>query len=344
MNSGDSLRVALVGTGGVCTGFHIPALKALRAHVVAAVDPSKQSLAQAGTLLPRAVLVPSLSDLPKDVDCAVVSSPTAFHAQQAIELLERGIHVLCEKPLARTASEAEAVVKAAKDHDHVLQVGYTRRFHPSAQYVHDALARGDVGPPLACLMLAGHALGSGELTASTMNKDLSGGGVLIDIGVHLVDRACGWFDDVTLVDYADDNAGGMEADAVVRLMGSAGGSRVPISILLSRTRALGFRSSVSFATGSLVSDLNQGHTVAWVDAASERAGPRATFSDLAPAQEAVYYFAAQWREFTSRIHGGPERFSSLRDAAHVTQLVEQCYDRRKPLALPWEEITETRGT
>ncbi len=339
----DPLRVALVGTGGVCTGFHIPALKSVGAHVVAAVDPNPKSLAQAGRLLPGATLLRSLADFPEGIDCAVVSSPTALHARQAIELLERGVDVLCEKPLARTSSEAEEVVRTATDHHRVLQVGYTRRFHPAAEHVRETLAKGDRGAPLGCLMLAGHVWGSGELSPSTMNKDLSGGGVLVDIGVHLVDRACSWFGDLSLVEYLDDNAGGMEANAVVRLAGKVGGVRVPVTILLSRTRELGFRSSVGFAAGSLVSDLNRGHSVTWVDSVPGSSGLRSEVVNLAPPQEAVGYFAAQWQEFASRTQGGEERLSSLRDAVHVTQLVEQCYARRQPLSLPWEEMPEALG-
>ncbi len=335
---GDSLRVALVGTGGVCTGFHIPALKSMGAHIVAAVDPNPQSLAQAGKLLPGAALYPSLSGLPMDIDCAIVSSPTALHARQAIELLERGIDVLCEKPLARTSSEAEAVVKAARDR--VLQVGYTRRFHPAAQHVRETLTKGNRGEPLGCLMLAGHAWGSGELSGSTMNKDLSGGGVLIDIGVHLVDRAYSWFDDLTLVEYLDDEEGGMEADSIVRLRGHAGRVEVPVTIILSRTRELGFRTAVRFDSGSLVSDLNQGHAVAWIPAepaVSSASTPGPVLTDLAPRQEAVFYFVEQWREFAGRIQGAEERFSSLTDAVEVTRVVERCYAQRERLSLPWEE-------
>ncbi len=340
---GEPPSVALVGVGGVCTAFHIPALKASRARVVAAADPSPDALARAKNAFPHIRTVASPSELPKEVDCAVVSSPTTMHAAQAVELLERGIHVLCEKPLACTLGDATTVARTAEKQSRVLQVGYFRRFHPSAQWMRTTVARGDRGPPKGCTMVVGHVWRSGELSPSTMRLELSGGGVLIDIGVHLLDWVCDWFQDVSLAESLDDNRGGMEANALIRLDGGVGATRVPITLILSRTRELGWKTAVEFGDGFAVVDFNEGHAVTWMSEARDAALPslgRRTVLRLAPPRNTTAYFVAQWREFLSRLGGGSEERSSVKAAIHVTELVEACYRRRAPLRLPWESDAE----
>lgn len=329
--------IALVGVGDVCTRFHIPALKSIGARVVAAADPNPASLARARKAFPRIRTVSSLSELPADVECAVVSSPTVFHARQTVELLERGVHVLCEKPLACSAADAEAAARLAEKQGLSLQVGYFRRFHPTAASIGGALRRGEWGAPKACLMVIGHEWGASELSPSTMDARLSGGGVLIDIGVHLLDRACSWFDDLTLTEYLDDNRGGMEANAMVRLTGNVGATRVPVTVILSRTRALGWNTTVEFEQGSAICDTNEGSEMTWVPAGSSgSAEPKPRRVRLGSAKDTVRYFAEEWDEFFSRIRGGGEVHSSLRDAARVTDLVERCYRNREDLSMAWD--------
>jgi predicted dehydrogenase len=72
----------------------------------------------------------SLSDLPSSIEAAVVATPTPTHAPIVIELLERGIHVLVEKPIAATVEEAVKMVEAAERTGLVLAVGHVERFNP----------------------------------------------------------------------------------------------------------------------------------------------------------------------------------------------------------------------
>jgi predicted dehydrogenase len=246
--------------------------------------------------------------------------------------------VLCEKPLACSEKEAETLVEVAQAHGVVLQVGYYRRFHPAAQRVRSWLEDGALGRPRRCTVVGGHALRPHREGASLMDPAQSGGGVLIDIGVHMVDRVLSWFEAVTLREYFDDYAGGMEANALVRLDGHVRGQALPITMVISRTADLGYHAAVEFDDGTVVCPLNAGHEVTVIapsGSPGDDARPRRTV-EAGPHRRAVDYFGDQWAEFVAQVRGVAPRVSSLRDAVRTTAIVEACYRTRQPLVLPWE--------
>src|SRR5262245_30246423 len=114
-----SVQVAIVGCGAVAEIYYTPALKELARNgllqVCVLVDPSEERLRVIGGFFPSCERVTTISQVRRRVDLAIVASPAMFHSQQTIELLNRGIHVLCEKPMAVNAPECEAMIRAAKD-------------------------------------------------------------------------------------------------------------------------------------------------------------------------------------------------------------------------------------
>jgi predicted dehydrogenase len=332
------VSVALIGAGNVARTYHVPCVTAAGATVRYAVDPDPTARRLVSALVPAAATVGDLADLRTDVDCAIVCTPPNEHPAHVRWLLERGIPVLCEKPLACTEKDAEALVELARANGVVLQVGYYRRFHPSALRVRTWLHDGALGRPRRGTIVGGQVLHPRDASASLMDPVQSGGGVLIDVGVHVVDRLLSWFDAVTLRDYLDDHAGGMEANALVRLEGHVRDQRVPLTMLLSRTADLGYHVAVEFDEGTVVCALNTGHAltvIAPADGRGEAARSR-TIVDTDVPRPAVAYFGDQWAEFVAQLRGEAPRVSSLRDAVRTTAIVEACYRTRRPLALPWE--------
>lgn len=331
------LTVALVGAGRIACDYHVPCLKAAGARVAAVVDPDPTARRR-GAALSGGTAVPDLTDLRAGVDCAIVCTPPAAHADAVRALLQRGIHVLCEKPLACTEQDAEALVEIAQARGVVLQVGYYRRFHPSTQHVRTWLRDGTFGRPLRCTMVGGQTLRHRDATPSLMDPAQSGGGVLIDVGVHMVDRLLSWFDAVTLRESLDDCAGGMEANALVRLEGRLGAQALPITMLLTRTSDLGHHIAIEFDEATVVSPLNLGHVVTVITPSGRSGDDAAPSKTVAagPPRPALAYFGDQWAEFVAQIRGVPPRVSSLRDAVRTTAIVEACYRTRRPLVLSWE--------
>ncbi len=120
------------------------------------------------------------------LDGIFVSLPNKFHVGPAVAALEAGIHVFCEKPLARTPGEARSVVEAEIASSATLRVGANLRYFPNVQAAKQMLEDGAIGKPLFVRGWIGHE--GWNLTESWfIDPDLGGGGTFIDNGVHMCD-------------------------------------------------------------------------------------------------------------------------------------------------------------
>ena len=158
------------------------------AEVAAIVDPSPAAAAKAAESAPGAKVAESLDAmLDLDVDGVVLATPSALHAEQAIAALERGAAVFCQKPLARTRPETQRVVDAARAADRLLGVDLSYRFTAGAQAIRDLVRSGELGDLYAVDLVFHNAYGPDK--PWFYDPALSGGGCVIDLGIHLVDLA-----------------------------------------------------------------------------------------------------------------------------------------------------------
>jgi predicted dehydrogenase len=158
------------------------------AQVAAVADPSRQCLEEAARVAPGAELVHSLDELLlADLSGLLIATPSALHAEQAVAALERGMAVFCQKPLARTASEARRVVDAARAADRLLCVDLSYRFTVGMQRIRELVSAGELGEIYAVDAVFHNAYGPDK--AWCRDPELSGGGCVIDLGTHLVDLA-----------------------------------------------------------------------------------------------------------------------------------------------------------
>lgn len=127
-----------------------------------------------------------------DVDAVVVATFTAASHAVARAALEAGKHVFCEKPLGADAAEAKSLVEAARFARVVLETGFTLRHHAAITHAHRLVGDGAIGEPLWLRAAYGHGGRPGYETEWRARPEFSGGGELLDQGVHLVDL-CGWF-------------------------------------------------------------------------------------------------------------------------------------------------------
>jgi predicted dehydrogenase len=122
-----------------------------------------------------------------DVDVVVVCTPNALHAPQSIAALEAGKHVLCEKPMATSTADGEAMLAAAARHDRLLLVLHPWRHHGAVIAVRDAIAAGELGRVVRTHGYGVHAdWGPGGWFT---DPALAGGGALVDMGIHAIDTA-----------------------------------------------------------------------------------------------------------------------------------------------------------
>jgi predicted dehydrogenase len=127
-----------------------------------------------------------------DVDLLVVATTNDALALVTLEAVRHGKHVLVEKPAARHTSELRPVLNAARKADVVVKVGFNHRFHPAPRKAHEIFTRGEIGPLLYIRARYGHGGRPGYDREWRADPAISGGGELLDQGVHLVDLAR-WF-------------------------------------------------------------------------------------------------------------------------------------------------------
>ena len=129
-----------------------------------------------------------LRDVGADVDAICVATPNGVHAEAAIAAAETGKHVLCEKPMAMNAPQAQTMADAARKNDVQFVIGFQHRFEPRSKVLHDLVQSGALGEIKYVRAQALRRRGIPNWGVFG-RKELQGGGPLIDIGVHILEAS-----------------------------------------------------------------------------------------------------------------------------------------------------------
>jgi len=183
-----TLRIGIVGAGNIFERGYLPALLETDAvEVIAIADLDAGRASAAAARLPRARTEPTATSLVSrdDVDAVLVLTPTDTHAELSIAALEAGCHVLCEKPMARSASDARRMAETAGRTGRRLMIGHTRRFDERWTTMYEAVRAGRVGDPVY-VFRSEHAFNGAPAGAWPWLEERSGG-ALWDVGIHVAD-------------------------------------------------------------------------------------------------------------------------------------------------------------
>jgi len=159
-----------------------------RADIVAIADPSRERRDALRAIVPGAASCEHLGQLlEQPLDGVVIATPSALHAEHCLAALARGCAVICQKPLGRTAAETAAVVAAARATNCLLGVDLSYRHTTAIQQIRELVRGGGIGRVFAIDLVFHNAYGPDA--AWFYDKAASGGGCVIDLGIHLVDLA-----------------------------------------------------------------------------------------------------------------------------------------------------------
>jgi predicted dehydrogenase len=179
-------RLGFLGAGWIGLNRLEAIARAGVAEITAIADPSREMLARAGAAAPSALITTTLEELLAcDLDGLVIATPSALHAAQAQAALDKGLAVFCQKPLARDGRETAAVIRAARQANRLLGVDLSYRFTEGAQRIRERVQRGELGQIFAIEAAFHNAYGPDK--PWFYSRNLSGGGCVIDLGIHLVD-------------------------------------------------------------------------------------------------------------------------------------------------------------
>ena len=159
-------KVAVVGYGFISGKGHIPAfLLCFDVQVVAVADICAERRVLAAQALPEARIYESAAALlaeEDELDILDIATPPCDHASLAIAGLKKGLHVLCEKPLAPSTEEARAMLAAAKVAGKVLFPCHNYKHAPVVKVIQDAISSGRLGGPVLFLQTDGPRPGAGS--------------------------------------------------------------------------------------------------------------------------------------------------------------------------------------
>lgn len=182
------IRIVIIGAGFFGSKRVAACLKYPRIfRVVAIIDPSEEQRKRIETTYHLPVFA-RLGEFDGEADAAIVATPNTYHKDSSIEAMKRGMHVLCEKPLATTVLDAQRIAQAAKKYKRIVKTGSNHRFFRSVQKAKELFDNGRIGRLLNFRGTIG-TNGSRVSRKWFWNKQVSGGGTLIDNGPHLLDIA-----------------------------------------------------------------------------------------------------------------------------------------------------------
>ncbi|MEY2567499.1 MAG: hypothetical protein QOE35_2028 [Actinomycetota bacterium] len=186
-----TVRMALIGSGTIARRAHLPALKEAGADVVVFASRSLASAEAAASDWGGGEVTDDWHSVldRTDIDAVDVCTPNRLHAEMAVAAAAAGKHVLVEKPLAPTVEEADRMVSAADAAGVLLMPAQNLRFAPPLVAMRAAVGDGRIGTPVAVRSAFGHAGPEGWAPDATWFRDAdqSGGGALLDLGVHIAD-------------------------------------------------------------------------------------------------------------------------------------------------------------
>ncbi|GMU94761.1 MULTISPECIES: Gfo/Idh/MocA family oxidoreductase [Ignavibacterium] len=184
------IKIGVIGLGSIAQLVHLPNLTKLdNAEVVAVSEIKKNRL---NTIADKFGINHRFSDYREmlenaDLDAVIISTPTNTHKDIAIDCLNADKDVLVEKPLARTFAEAKAVVDTARKNKKKLMVGMNLRYRPDTMLLRSIVSSGEIGEPFYAK--CGWVRRQSSEEKWFTKKEEAGGGVIIDLGIHLLDLA-----------------------------------------------------------------------------------------------------------------------------------------------------------
>ena len=183
------IKWGIIGCGGIADRRTLPGMMLSdKVEIVAVMDANEEVAKNCKEKYGATYAFSNFEDVlaVPEIDAVYIASPVFFHKEQAIKAAQAKKHILLEKPVALTVSEAEEIKKACEENGVKISIGFLMRFHGYHQRIKEIIAEGKIGDIVSM---------RGQFTcwypdiegAWRQKKALSGGGALVDMGIHVID-------------------------------------------------------------------------------------------------------------------------------------------------------------
>jgi predicted dehydrogenase len=314
---GRELRVGLVGAGGIAQSY-LRVFEALEGARVTAVADVRGRAADALAETVRGTAYPSHRALLEDadVDAVLVCTPPSTHAEIVLQSIERGRHVMCEKPLAIDVSSARAMVDAADAAGVVFTMAAKFRFVEDVIRARQIVASGILGELIVLENLFASRIDMSRRWNS--DPDVSGGGVIIDNGTHSVDIVRYFLGPV--VDVMAVEANRVQhlpvEDTATMLLRTAGGVLASVDLSWSVDKATDAYLTLYGSQGTI--------SVGWSGARYRQVGSP-DFVEFGEGYDKIACMSRQMENFCAAIRGDEELAITAEDAIASVAVIEAAY-------------------
>lgn len=319
-----NVRIALIGAGRMGSRWAKMIVGSSATTLALVVDTDQRQADRVAKVYDTRSSVHHTEAFSPEIDAVVVATPHRFLYPITRAALRAGKHVFVEKPGSRTAREMRDLMRLARDKNRALMVGFNYRFFDSIQKAKELVSRGKIGKVLAVRIVHGHPGRVGYEKEWRMQKDLAGGGVLMDQGLHLIDLAR-WFleDRVTEAYGVVSNAAWKTEveDTALLLLKTAQGKIASLSVSVAEKKNLfsleiiGAREYISIP--GLGKKYGDGARFSLCSAGREKMIPCNPDADRALALELKEFIAALSRRRQTPLNG--------EDALAVLEIIEKVY-------------------
>lgn len=340
------LRMAIIGGGAVAERCHLPAAaQAAGVQIAWVVDCDKSRAQDIATRFGVSRYAADYREIFGQAEAAIVATPPGTHAAICGDLLQHGIHVLCEKPLAPTAAEIERIIAARAAGGAQLAVAMVRRFGGSARLLKRLVAENFLGAIQRVDAEEGGKFGW-PLRTGHIFQPTGSGGVIADAGSHILDLLL-WILDLEKIEIhscEDDSLGGVGVNSRVELSLERAGSRVSGRMELSFTRKLRNTIRIYGERGWLEGPTRGGVEVVFHPADAESNSVAIHDPGVAPL-DMVGEFAAQLDDFATCVRERRKgQGATAEECRPSIAAIESCRRLRKPMALPWDPVVSVAAS
>ncbi len=236
----NEYNITIIGCGAVADLLYMPAIKQLEsAKIINLVD---LNMSFCDELVKKYSIdnVNCSRTIPKaetDKDIALVLVPTGLHADVVTDCINKGYHVMCEKPLASNISEVNQLIKLSLDKDKLLAVGMARHYMPHNTIIKELIENDTFGDPIKIYFEEGGAFSWPIKTMARFDSKESGNGAALNgTASHLIDLVLWWFGDkIEFNKFHDDSNEGLDINCNIKFTIDRNNKKIPVEGLISMT-------------------------------------------------------------------------------------------------------------
>ena len=324
------LQGAIIGLGNIATRGHVPAYRHAQVHdtlkIVAVMDVVEQNKEKTNELLPGVPFYSDVQSLLKSekLDFVDICTPPHTHAEYITAFAERGIHVLCEKPLAEKYESVTSIVETVKKTKIVFVPCHQYKYSPLWSTIHDVMKSGKLGAVTLAQFnvyrMQADTGTAGWNPAWRTSKSTSGGGILVDTGAHYFYLAQYFFGVPLRISAILRNLKhkeyGVEDTAVVTL-------EYPQTLMqITLTWAASHRANSVYIAGTEGSLMYDGARLLLTDSTGTHDIPMPDVSDK---NQYITWYATLFNEFATRVACKNASTDLLDEAVMVMRMLEMSY-------------------